>query len=211
MDIKTSLIVLAVITVIFFLPNAMLGNLLASLELPLVDDFNDNNLLHDSAWTIDSGDFYVENGVLKGHGQASIPIMHSTGTWEYVIHVPDNSQNGLWNYWLFRDDDDQGYYIKFNVFDGRYLISVNKQQNEGRDSVTEIISDAPLNIDPGKITKFRVTRDASGNFKLYHKNHFYGQGKDNSNIIPKKMVITTYSKQSFELDEIRASPDVVAP
>lgn len=211
MNIKTSVIVLAVIAVIFFLPNAMLGNMLVPIELPLVDNFNDNNLLHDPAWTIDSGDFYVENGVLKGRGQASIPILHSTGTWEFVIHVPDNSQNGIWNYWLFRDDDNQGYYIEFNILNGRYFISVNKQDNDGRSSVREIISDAPLNIDPGKITKFRVTRDAEGNFKLYHKNHFYGQGKDYSNIIPKKLVITTYSKQGFELDEIRAYPDVVAP
>lgn len=150
----------------------------ASMSLAQVsDDFSDGDFTNSPTWSGDNGDFDASGFDLHLDAAAAGESYLSTTqtelgetTWEILVHFDFNpSSTSLSKIYLVSDQSDltgslNGYFVM--VGDTEDEISLYKQEGT---TETYVIDGTDDTIDAGTVNvRVRVTRDASGNWSLYH-------------------------------------------
>lgn len=195
----------AVFLAVFLLASLPLGSTISSPELPVLEDFSDNEMSNNPGWAT-IGQLEVRDGLLQGTGTATAKSMYAYGTWEFAFYPVENIIGNHERFWIVRNSDD-GYYVAVGVNALGYRISLEKTKGSIKKNEA-IITQAPVLFHANKLARVRVTRDDNGVFTLYVNGHYYGRGEDNSIIISDAI---SFSGNNLRIKKISASPDVVMP
>ncbi len=189
----------------FWLASLPLGSTISSPELPVLEDFSDNEMNNNPGW-VTIGQLEARDGLLQGTGTATTKSMHAYGTWEFAFYPLENMIGNHERFWIVRNSDD-GYYVAVGVNALGYRISLEKAEGSIKKN-NAIITQAPVLFHANKLAHVRVTRDNTGVFTLYVNGYYYGRGDDNSITISDAISL---SGNNLRIKKISASPDVVVP
>ncbi|MGB3465117.1 MAG: Ig-like domain-containing protein, partial [Cyclobacteriaceae bacterium] len=164
------------------------------------DNFSDGNFTTDPTWTGTTTNFLVENEILKlnaaeaGESFLTTPNnLTDNVTWKVDLTMDFNpsSTNRTFIYLMTDQSDLQGSLTGYYIMVGNTSDEISLYRQDGAVS-TKIIdgTDDVVDIDPVAVN-IRVTRDASGNWSLYHNVGESGE------VLEGTVLDNTYTNTSF--------------
>ncbi|MEO1654646.1 MAG: hypothetical protein AAFU64_13960 [Bacteroidota bacterium] len=141
----------------------------------LVDNFQDGDFSSNPSWMGDTGEFIVENEVLRSQGPAASAVLHlSTANtrlndteWRFLIDLPfAPSVSNRAQIYLVSDQsnlegDIQGYYIEIGE-SGDDFIKFYRQDGSSR----SLLFTSSTAFSGNVRTRIRVLRDNTGNWQI---------------------------------------------